>query len=268
MEAKSETNNKEQREVAISSALAGAEVIRKYFQKGVTIRSKESYNLVSDADLESEEIIASRIHEQFPTHSILGEETHKDSTEAEHLWIIDPLDGTNNFAHGIPHFAISIAYVHKGIAEVGVVLNPVTEDLYVAERGLGATQNGNPARVAPDSSLAESMLSFGVYYDRGRMMEQTLACLKELYGKNIHGARRMGTASLDLCMVGTGAFSAHFEYKLEPWDFAAGALFVSEAGGKVTRSDGSPLEFKTSGVLASNGIIHQELGEIIDRYQP
>ncbi len=268
MESNSPSKFSAELEVAQQTALAGAAIVQQYFSKGVKMRAKESYNLVSDADVESEAIIASGIRKHFPDHSILGEETFKDSTEAEHLWIIDPLDGTNNFAHGIPHFAISIAYVHNGVAQIGVVLNPVSNDLYLAERGKGAKHNGVLARVAPERSLADAMISFGVYYDRGLMMEKTLACLQELYGKNIHGARRMGTASLDLCMVGTGAFSAHFEYKLEPWDFAAGALFVEEAGGRVTKSDGNPLEHCTSGVLATNGFLHQELGQIVAGFQP
>ncbi len=257
-----------ERSVAEEVARAGGSVVQAYFEKGVTIRSKESYNLVSDADVESEEVIAKRIRKNFPDHAILGEETNKDSLDSEHLWIIDPLDGTNNFAHGIPHFAVSIAYLRAGVPEVGVVLNPLSNDLFIAERGKGATHNGEVVHVAPDASLAESMISFGVYYDRGAMMEKTLDCLRELYGKNIHGARRMGAASLDLCMVGTAAFSAHFEYKLAPWDYAAGALFVEEAGGRVTRCDGEAVDYTDCGILATNGILHSELGDIVKRHRP
>ena len=249
---------------AIEAAKAGGAVIRKYFQDGVSIRSKESYNLVSDADVESEEVIASLIRSAFPSHAILGEETNKDAITSDCLWIIDPLDGTNNFAHGISHFAVSIAFAEKGSVTIGVVYNPVHDVLYIAKRGHGATRNGRSVHVSAAASLSEAMLSFGVYYDRGSMMVKTLDCLRELYGKHIHGARRMGTASLDLCMIGCGEFDGHFEFTLAPWDYAAGALFVEEAGGLVTRINGNALSFEAGSVLASNSLLHPALRAIIE----
>jgi myo-inositol-1(or 4)-monophosphatase len=254
--------------VALQAAYAGGEVISRYFRYGVIMRSKESYNLVSDADVESEAVIASTIRGAFPTHAILGEESNHDDISSPDLWIIDPLDGTNNFAHGIPQFSVSIAYVKNGVTMLGVVFNPLRNDLYRVERGAGAYHNDKPASVSTESSLDQTMISFGVYYDRGQMMEKTLDCLRELYGMNIHGTRRMGAASLDLCMIGTGQFGAHFEYQLAPWDFAAGALFLEEAGGMISSSRGAALPFETTGVLASNGLLHQQMLDIVLRHHP
>jgi myo-inositol-1(or 4)-monophosphatase len=218
--------------------------------------------------LEAEDAIVGIIKEEFPNHAVLGEETYKDDVSSPDLWIIDPLDGTNNFAHQLPHFAISVAYVKNGIAQAGVVYNPIHEELFIAERGKGAYLNGIQAKVGSNQKLNEVLVGCGFYYDRGLMMERTLDCMRDLFGKNIHGIRRMGTASLDLCMVGCGRFGAFFEYQLSPWDFAAGALFVEEAGGRISSTAGSPLAYEKSGVLASNGLLHAEMLEITGRHHP
>ncbi|QDT62806.1 inositol monophosphatase family protein [Calycomorphotria hydatis] len=254
-------------DVTHQAAQAGGEVIERYFREGVEIRTKEgagvSYDLVSDADLESEKAIGAVIQKAFPEHSILGEETFQDSIDAEHLWIIDPLDGTNNFAHDIPHFAISVAYYHNGQAETGVVLNPITGDCFAAKRGEGATLNGEPIRVGPQQKLDEVFVGCGFYYDRGAMMEATLASIKELFHEHIHGIRRMGTASLDLCFVAAGRFGAFFEYQLSPWDYAAGRLIVEEAGGSITDCGGNPLPLEKTSVLASNTLLHEAVLRIV-----
>ncbi|MEW4528724.1 inositol monophosphatase family protein [Maioricimonas sp. JC845] len=255
-------------EVARQAAVAGGEIVSRYFRDGVTIRSKSTSNLVSDADVESEQAIARCINEAFPDHVILGEELHDGEVGAEHLWIIDPIDGTNNFAHGIPHFAISVAYYRSGQPVCGVVFNPIREDWFVAVRGKGATYNGQPAQVAEATGLNEVLVGLGFYYDRGAMMEATLAAARDLFGQQIHGIRRFGTASLDLCQVGTGMFGAFFEYQLSPWDFAAGRLFVEEAGGKVTTARGADLPLETTSVLASNGHLHEAMLKIVAAHHP
>ncbi|QDU40368.1 Inositol-1-monophosphatase [Maioricimonas rarisocia] len=255
-------------EVARRAAQIGGEVVSRYFRDGVTMRSKSTSNLVSDADLESERVIAACITESFPNHVILGEELHTGEVTAEDLWIIDPIDGTNNFAHGIPHFAISIAYYRSGQAVCGVVFNPARDDWFVAVRGEGATYNGKPAAVAQADSLSEVLVGLGFYYDRGAMMEATLAAARDLFGQEIHGIRRFGTASLDLCQVGTGMFGGFFEYQLSPWDFAAGRLFVEEAGGRVTTARGDALPLETTSVLASNGTLHESLLSIVAAHHP
>jgi len=246
--------------------------VKKHFHLGVSARTKEgeskSYNLVTDADIESERAITHHIRDAFPSHEVMGEEEQQADVSAEHLWIIDPLDGTNNFAHQIPHFAVSIAYYHCGVPQCGVIYNPVTDNLYTAIAGAGASADGGAVQVAPNTQLSEIVLGVGFYYDRGKMMEATLAAIKELFQKNIHGLRRFGAASLDLCHVAMGRFGAFFEYELAPWDFAAGRLFVTEAGGRVTDCLGNPLGCEMSSVLATNGHTHQAVLDVVRRHYP
>lgn len=235
------------------------------------MRSKETdetYNLVSDADIESEQAIASVIGSHLPSHSILGEEEQSGDVDAENLWIVDPLDGTNNFAHRIPHFAVSVGFYQAGIAQCGIVVNPVRNDWYYAVRGEGAFHNGNPIHVNQEDKLDQTMIGCGFYYDRGAMMEATLASVHEFFKENIHGIRRFGTAALDLCQVASGLFGAFFEYQLSPWDFAAGRLILEEAGGVISDCHGHPLELKQSSLLASNKLLHTAALDIVKPNHP
>ena len=255
-------------DVATRAAKAAGEVLTRYFHEGVTVRTKESYNLVSDADVEAEHAIVNVIRATFPAHAILGEEEQKDDVDAEHLWVIDPLDGTNNFVHAIPHFAVSIAYHHNGVPQCGVVYNPIREDWFTAMRSAGALANGKRAAVADEDRLDKVLIGLGFYYDRGAMMEGTLNAMRELFQAHVHGLRRMGTASLDLCQVGCGMYGGFFEYELAPWDFAAGRLFVEEAGGRVTDCQGGELPLASTSVLASNGELHEALLGIVGKHCP
>lgn len=255
-------------ELARKAARAGADVVSHYFRDGVEIRSKETYNLVSDADIEAEHAIADVIRAAYPDHAILGEETYAADAGAEHLWIVDPLDGTNNFAHQIPHFAVSIAYYVAGEPQCGVIVNPIRDDWFEAIRGEGAFHNGRRVAVGTQTRLSDVLVGVGFYYDRGGMMLATLEALRELFGQHIHGIRRFGTASLDLCQVGLGQFGAYFEYQLSPWDFAAGRLFVEEAGGRVSTCQGDELPLAKTSLLASNGALHAAMLEIVSRYWP
>lgn len=257
-----------QLEIAKRAAEAGSQVIAKAFKEGVAVRSKAVSDLVTDADLESEQVIAEVIREAFPEHAILGEETYRDAVSAEHLWVVDPLDGTTNFAHGIPHFSVSIAYYHQGESVCGVITNPITGDWYTALRGEGAFANGTRAEVTSAELLNQVIIGVGFYYDRGAMMEGTLAAIRDLFREDIHGIRRFGTASLDLVQTGLGRYAAFFEYELSPWDFAAGRLFVEEAGGRVTTCTGEKLPLAKTGVLASNGRLHDAVLEIVRPYAP
>jgi myo-inositol-1(or 4)-monophosphatase len=162
--------------------------------------------------------------------------------------------------------AVSIAYYRAGVAECGVVVNPLTDDWHTAARGLGAYHNGRRVQVAEHDRLDQAMVGVGFYYDRGAMMEATLAAIGDFFRAKIHGIRRFGTAALDLCLVGRGCFGAFFEYELSPWDFAAGRLFVEEAGGRVTTGRGGPLELKRGSLLASNGRLHEAALEIVARH--
>lgn len=262
--------------VARQAAQAGGDVLLGYLRDGVVMRDKTAqggvaHDLVSDADVESERTIAEILTTAFPDHHLLGEESlgkGLDLDQCEHLWIIDPLDGTTNFAHAIPHFAVSIAYYHRGTPLVGVVLNPARGDWFTAAVGQGAQWNGAAATVDTATSLAQSLVGCGFYYDRGEMMRCTLRAIEDCFGQQIHGIRRFGTAALDLCMVGCGHYGGFFEYRLSPWDFAAGRLFVELAGGQVTTTRGEPLRLVPSGVLASNGHLHPALLDITRRHHP
>jgi myo-inositol-1(or 4)-monophosphatase len=268
-------------QTAEAAARAGGAIARRFFRAGAAVFSKESapgkaqsYNLVSEADLESERAIVAVVRETFPEHAVLGEELHGgDGVSAavlasEHLWIVDPIDGTNNFVHGIPHFGVSVAYYHEGRPACGVVGNPVRDEWFTAARGQGAYHGGQRLHVAADQRLEEILIGFGYYYDRGTMMEATLAAVSQLLHRNIHGVRRMGAATIDLAYVALGSFGAFFEYELAPWDFAAGCLVVQEAGGKVTTGRGEPVPIARTSILATNGLLHEAVLEIVKAHHP
>lgn len=255
-------------ETAKQAAIQGGEIITKYFQEGVAIRSKDTSNLVSDADVDSERKIVEVIQDTFPGHSVLCEEEHQDDAGAEHLWVIDPLDGTNNFSHGLPHFAVSIGYYRAGVAQCGVIYNPIRNDWYEVTRGRGSFHNGRQVHVNSNQQLNEVLVGVGFYYDRGKKMEATLDAVRELFHQHIHGIRRFGTAALDFVEVGTGNYGAFFEYQLSPWDFAVGRLFVEEAGGKVTTCTGEPLPLEQTTVLATNGHLHEAMLEVVHKHRP
>ena len=261
-------NTKEILKVAEIAAKAGGEVLKKYFRNKITISEKfdsESYNLVTNADTEAEEAILAVIKKHFPDHSILAEESASKASLGDNTWIVDPLDGTNNFAHSIAQFAVSIAFYHQGKALVGIVYNPISEETFSAIKGQGAYLNGEKISVSKSTTLKTSLVCTGFYYDRGQMMQDTLNAIKELFENNIHGIRRMGAASLDLCFTAAGRFDSYFELKLAPWDFAAGALIVEEAGGKVTDCKGQEISAQYSSILASNTLTHQQILEIISK---
>lgn len=259
--------------VATTAAQTGGEVLTRYWRDGVHMRNKsdaggKTYDLISDADIESENAIVQCIRREFPDHEILGEEGQAGDTGAEHLWIIDPLDGTNNYAHRVPHFAVSIAYYHRGKAVVGAVLNPVRGEMYTAVKGGGAFFGDQPIHVSPATSLGECLIGCGFYYDRGEMMRSTLAAIGDFFSHDIHGIRRFGTASLDLCQVACGMFGGFFEYQLAPWDFAAGALVIAEAGGHVTTATGDDMPIAKTSIVASNQHLHRSMLDITMRHHP
>ncbi|MDG2012340.1 MAG: inositol monophosphatase family protein [Pirellulaceae bacterium] len=253
-------------EVARAAAMAASDVLNKYFRSANLIDFKSTYNLVSQADRESEATIVEVIRQSFPEHEILGEEDESGDITAENLWIVDPLDGTNNFCHGLNHFAISIGYYRNGQPELGVVHQPISNEWFIAGRGKGAFHNGAPCQTASFSRLNQSLIGTGFYYDRGAQMSATLEAMEALFQKDIHGIRRMGTASLDLCMVGCGIFGGYFEFELAPWDYAAGRLFVEEAGGVVTNCEGGPIPIGNSSVIAGCPNLHPILLELIQPF--
>ena len=234
-------------------------------QLGRTIISEKAANsLVTEADYAAQEIIINSIKSRYPDHSFLAEERNlsADLNEKD-LWIIDPLDGTNNYAHGIPHFSISIAYSRSGNIEAGIVYDPLKREMFSAIKGLGAFLNGSRIKVSDTASLQQSMIATGFYYDRGSIMRKTLHSIEKLFEANIHGIRRFGSAALDLAWVACGRFDAYFEYKLSPWDFAAGALLVTEAGGFCTDQRAHDFSLASRGIIASNTALFDNMFNIV-----
>jgi myo-inositol-1(or 4)-monophosphatase len=255
-------------EVGLAAAAAGVSALQDFHDRHVEVTEKGIGNFVTAADLASETAIVAVLRNAFPDHAIVAEESHRENAYADCVWIIDPLDGTNNFLHGIPHFAVSIGYYERGQGILGMIAQPTTGDWYVAQQGLGAWRNGRPISVSAASQLRDAMIGCGFYYDRGRRMRATFDTLIDLFGAGIHGMRRMGAAALDLAYLACGQFDGFFEYQLSPWDFAAGAVLVAEAGGQVSDCWGQPLPLdRISSLCASNGRLHAPLLETISPHQ-
>lgn len=253
-----------QMETAIAAVNAGAIALMSFFQTDVAVQTKGIANYVSEADFAAESAVVNAIKHSFPSHAIISEESHRDLATANDLWIIDPLDGTSNFLHHIPHFAVSLAYYQNGAPQIGIVCNPVYNDWYITIKNCGAWHNLKPMKVATCTQLDQAMIATGFYYDRGRMMEMTLETIGDFFRMNVHGVRRFGAAALDLCNLADGQYGVFFEYKLHPWDYAAGQLILAEAGGIATNCDNKPLPLDTSSsICASNGLLHSEALQVI-----
>src|SRR5271169_4647802 len=244
---------------------AGA-LLLQYFHKGLKIEYKGDADLVTAADRASEALIRERISQQFPSHDVLGEEQGLNDTGSDYRWYVDPLDGTTNFAHGYPVFGVSMALEHRVLEYqaldqerriAGVVFDPTRDELFTAERGRGAHLNGKPIRVSRASELKECLLATG-FPSHKRHQNPNIHFYHQITLRT-HGVRRAGSAALDLCNVACGRFDGFWEFNLNPWDTAAGVLIVEEAGGKVSRFDGSPFELDSRETLASNGLVHDAL---------
>ena len=253
----------EELDLALDAARrAGACILKHY--KAPEIRQKASHNLVTVADLESEKLITGMIHDKFPDHALLAEEGLDDTSLAsEHLWLIDPLDGTNNYAHHFSHFCVSIAYARQGEINVGVVYDPVRDEMFSATLGTGAELNGKPICTSSAQTLQEALVGTGFYYERGFVVDLTLQKIRELFNINIHGIRRTGAAALDLCWLAAGRLDGFFEYVLSPWDVAAASLIIQEAGGRVSDRKGLELKLGSLGIVASNEFLHESLLTIV-----
>jgi myo-inositol-1(or 4)-monophosphatase len=250
--------------IAREAVVRAGDLITSCLGNAAILLKDSTYNLVTDADRRSEELIARFLAEKMPGSACLGEETHKAALEAEKLWIVDPLDGTTNFAHGIPHFGISVAYAERGAVLAGAIYDPMRHELFSASLGKGARLNDKPIRVSGNRLLSQSIIATGFYYDRSVTMEKTLGALKTLFEQNIHGMRRMGASSLDLAWLAAGRFDGYFEYTLSPWDFSAGILILAEAGGQAIDSrTAKPADVFSGGLICSNGLIQEALAECV-----
>ena len=258
--------NREKIKSTLLRALAeSGELLKSSLGERHVIAKKSELSLVTATDQESEKRILTRIRREFPDHAILSEESPAIG-KSDSRWIIDPLDGTTNFAHTYPVACVSIAYEEKGVVEIGGVLDPFRNELFFAERGEGATLNGQPLVVSKNPALAESLLATGFPYDRREKMDEYLAIFKAFMMK-VHGIRRCGAAAIDLCYVACGRYDGYWELKLNPWDKAAAALIVQEAGGSLSNFSGEPLTLEDTQNVASNGFIHAEMLDVLKPFQ-
>lgn len=252
------------RETGIRLAREAGAILLDALGRRHQVRYKGLVDLVTEADEASERHIVAGLRERFPDHATLAEEGGgSGATESEPRcrWIIDPLDGTTNFAHGFSHFAVSIALEVAGIVELGVVYAPALGELFIAERGEGATLNGSPIHVSTTDRLIRSLVATGFLYDPERRSRNLPHWANFVLATQ--GARRTGAAALDLSSVAAGRFDGFWEEGLSPWDTAAGALLVTEAGGTVTTYDGAPFSPRSPSCLASNGLIHAEMRRLL-----
>lgn len=236
---------------------------KKYFEKSVSIRHKGDINLVTNVDIECQEKVISLIKRAFPYDDILSEEKKNVLSNSSRRWILDPLDGTTNYAHGYPFFCTSLALEENGELKYAAVYNPIFKELFYAKRGEGAYLNGKRIRVSNISDLKISLLSTGFPYDLTQSKRNNIDnFLKFIY--RAQAIRRDGSAALNLCYVAAGRFDGFWEIKLNPWDVAAGTLIVLEAGGKVTDFSGNPIDIYKDEILASNGLIHDEMLKVLN----
>jgi myo-inositol-1(or 4)-monophosphatase len=235
---------------------AGA-LLMHHFHQHLKIEYKGEADLVTAADRAAEVLIRERIRQLWPTHDVLGEEQGLSDQGSEYRWYVDPLDGTTNFAHGFPVFCVSMALELKGKRIAAVIYDPTRDELFSAEQGGGAQLNGESIHVSKTAQLKESLLATG-FPSQKRHKNPNIYFYHQIT-LHSHGVRRAGSAALDLCNVAAGRFDGFWEFNLNPWDTAAGVLIVEEAGGKVTRFDGSPFEINSRETVASNGLIHEAL---------
>ena len=251
---------------AIQTARDAGRVLAKRFGRALEITNKGELDLVTESDLASEQLIIDRIKSHYPRHAILAEESGASEPvdrekESDWRWIIDPLDGTTNYAHGYPCFCVSIGLANQGRMEIGVVYDPMRDEMFTAERGRGAALNGRRIHVSATPSLAGALLCTGFPYDVRERSQ--FARHFANFTMAAQGVRRDGAAALDLVYVAAGRFDGFWEEGLKPWDVAAGALIVEEAGGRVSSYAGDALNIYAPPIVASNGLVHEEMMRVL-----
>lgn len=244
--------------VGIGAACKGAMVLRSYFGNHFEISRKGEKDLVTSADTAAEAVIIQAITARFPDHAILAEESGRTDGQAGAQWIIDPLDGTTNFAHGLGNFAVSIAFAEDNEVAAGIVLNPETGELFTAVRGRPAELNGRPIQVSATATLSAALLVTGFPYDCQNCLPSLIRRLERCLSA-AQGIRRLGSAALDLCYVACGRFDGFWEERLNPWDTAAGMLIARQAGAEITDFSGVPFSIEKKELLATNRVLHESM---------
>jgi myo-inositol-1(or 4)-monophosphatase len=252
-------------QVAIRAAKKAGFLLKRRLGQKRQVSYKGAVNLVTEMDLLSEKIIVYEIRKRHPNHSFLAEEKTSVTVEnSPYRWIIDPLDGTTNYAHGVPIFSVSIALENRGEVILGVVYDPIRDELFVAKKGKGARLNGRKIHVSSTPTLSKSLLATGFPYDLRESRTDNFDHFRN-FSLRAHDVRRAGSASLVLCYVAAGRLDGYWEMKLGPWDFAAGSLIIREAGGKVTNFWGNALGLDGKHVVASNGKIHRAMIRVLKK---
>ena len=244
-------------EVAMDIAQEAGKVLREEMERPLDIAYKGDFDLVTQADRRSEQVIVRRLQKHFPEHAIASEEGTGKDTDSDFRWHVDPLDGTTNFAHGYPCFCVSMALARRGELLLGVIYNPIYNELFAAARGEGATFNGKKIHCSKIASLKDSLLCTG-FPNHKRHSHPNIYYYWDFTLRS-HGVRRDGSAALDLAYVAMGRFESFWEFGLNPWDTAAGVVLVEEAGGKITDLEGQPYILGGPSILASNGLVHAEM---------
>ncbi len=254
-------------DTAVAGAREGAEVLRRYFRdSALEITAKGRHDFVTRADHESEERVVAAIRQRFPDHHILAEESGQTrGLNSEYEWFVDPLDGTSNFLQGLPMFCISIACRYRDELIAGVVFDPLGENLFTAAKGSGARWNGRPMRVSPRPGLHGAFLATGYPFRARRGLDLYLEVFRAVFLK-ARGIRRCGAAALDLAYTAAGVYDGFFEFRLSPWDLAAGVLLIREAGGEITDLDGGDAFFSSGNLIAGPAGIHAELLQTVQAF--
>ena len=252
---------------AIEAAARAGKVHNHYARKGFSVRRKSSsFDLLTAADTQAEKAAVSFIRSKFPGHNFLCEEKKYKKTRSDYTWVIDPLDGTNNFVSNLPIYCASIALKYKNEIIASAVYDASRNEMFYASKGSGAFLNGKSICVNNARRLQDALLITGFYYSRGNRMVDTLETIKRFFFKRIRGLRRLGAAALDLCYVACGRAGGFWEFELSPWDFCAGKLIVEEAGGRVTDKRGKEVMLIKKGfIVASNGKIHDKMLGVINK---
>ena len=249
--------------IAQDAAYQAGTLLKDNWLKAKTIEVKtDIVDLVTNVDKASDALITEILRTHFPTHQIIAEESAISGQPSDYRWYIDPIDGTTNFAHSFPHFAVSIALAHKTQMIVGVVYDPLRDELFCATHGNGATLNGRPIHVSQAATLEQSLVLTGFPYDRRKRSEYYLK-FYQAFMLRTQGVRRCGSAALDLCYIAGGRADAFWEWRLHPWDTAAGSLIVEEAGGKMSNFSGQLFDIAGEQTLATNGQVHAEMIEVL-----
>jgi myo-inositol-1(or 4)-monophosphatase len=250
------------RDLAIELARRSGAVLREGWGRIHAPERKGRIDLVTEFDRRSERLLIDGLRARFPAHAILAEESGEHQAAGTVRWLVDPLDGTTNFAHNYPFFCVSVAAECEGVLVAGAVYDPVRDEMFAAARGAGATLNGAPLRVSGISRVDDALLVTGFPYDVREHPERSVP-LFQAFLTRAQGIRRDGSAALNLCYLAAGRFDGFWEGSLSPWDMAAGVVIVREAGGRVTDYDGAAFELTARRILATNTLVHDEMMEIL-----